>query len=264
MKFYSWFASLVILVALFIPNTLTHASTVPIDIHELVDKSDIVFIGTVTRSQGIFNNIDTQDIWEGILGDLYTIRIDKVLYGTEKIKQELFSESHIGDVNATLKRNRKNKQVKLSAFRSWKFATWIGGAKYYENESQLFFLKVSKFRETLPDTAVILSEDWSPHGSQSQELTKLDLTEKFYFEACVQIYQATWNLNWKKQKKKVPTVEAFCEVMSIPDLVKREQRLRGLLNHKDKLLAGNAAGALRKIKKAREAKKNQAVQGRKK
>jgi hypothetical protein len=111
---------------------------------------------------------------------------------------------------------------------------------------------------------VILSEDWSPHGSQSQELTKLDLTEKFYFEACVQIYQATWNLNWKKQKKKVPTVEAFCEVMSIPDLVKREQRLRGLLNHKDKLLAGNAAGALRKIKKAREAKKNQAVQGRKK
>ena len=39
-----------------------------------------------------------------------------MLYGTEEIKQELFSESHIRDINVTLKRNRKRKQVKLSAF----------------------------------------------------------------------------------------------------------------------------------------------------
>ena len=110
-------------------------------------------------------------------------------------------------------------------------------AIYYRNGSQLFFLRVSKFRETLPDTVVILGENWSPHGSQSQELTKSDLMEKFYFEACVKDRQATWVLGEKKQKKKVPTVEAFCEVMSIPNLVEREQSLRGLLNHEDRLLA---------------------------
>ena len=258
MKFYSWFSRLAILIMLFMPNALAHAITFPIDIHELVEKSDIVFIGSVTGSQGVINNIDTQDISEGMIGDLYTIRIDKVLYGTEEIKQELFSESHIGNINVTLKRNRKRKQVKLSAFRSDQFRG-TEMAVYYRNESQLFFLSVSKFRETLPDTVVILGENWSPHGSQSQELTKSDLMEKFYFEACVKDRQATWVLEGKKQKKKVPTVETFCEVMSIPNLVEREQSLRGLLNHEDRLLASNAAAALRKIQQAREAIKKQVV-----
>jgi hypothetical protein len=262
MKFYSWFSRLAILIMLFMPNALTHAITFPIDIHELVDKSDIVFIGRGTGSQCVINNIDTQDLSEPILGGLHIIRIDKVLYGTEEIKQELFSESHIGNINVTLKRNRKRKPIKLFSFQRG-FASSIDRAAYYENESQLFFLSVSKFRETLPDTVVILDENWSPHGSQSQELTKSDLTEKFYFEACIKTNQATWVLSRKKQKKKVPTVEAFCEVMSIPNLVEREQSLRGLLNHDDVLLAGNAAATLRKIEQARKAKQKRAVRGQK-
>ena len=260
MRFYSWFSSLTVLIVLFMPNSLVHALTMPLQIHELVDKSDIVFIGKVTGSQGVINNIDTQDASEGMIGGLYTIQIDKVLYGTEGIKRELFSESHIRDINVTLKRNRKRKPVKISAFRSEQFRG-TEMAVYYRNKSQLFFLTVSRFRETLPATAVIVDENWS--GSPSELLTKSDLTEKFYFEACVKDRQATWDLARKKQQKKVPTVEAFCEVMSIPNLAEREQRLRGLLTHADKLLVSNAAAALRKIQQAREAIKKQAVRDQK-
>ena len=49
--------------------------------------------------------------------------------------------------------------------------------------------------------------------------------------------------------------KVFCEVMSIPNLVQREQRLRELLNHDDALLAGNARAALRKIERDRKLKK---------
>ena len=72
MKFYSWFSRLAILIMLFMPNALTHAIKFPIDIHELVDKSDIVFIGRVTGSQCV-TNIDTQDLSEPILGGLHII-----------------------------------------------------------------------------------------------------------------------------------------------------------------------------------------------
>jgi hypothetical protein len=51
-----------------------------------------------------------------------------------------------------------------------------------------------------------------------------------------------------------PTVETFCEVMSIPNLAQREQKLRGLLNHDDVLLASNAEAALREIENDRDAK----------
>ena len=62
MKCYSRFSNLMILMVLFIPNSLTHALTRTLYIHELVDESDIVFIGTVTGVQYVIDNIDTQYI----------------------------------------------------------------------------------------------------------------------------------------------------------------------------------------------------------
>ena len=162
-----------------------------------------------------------------------------------------------------LKRNRKRNPVKLFAYRSQQLRG-TGLAVYYKNKSQLFFLKVSKFRETLPDTVVILDEDWSLHESQSQLPTKSDLTEKFYFEACFGVRQSTWLLAREKQKKKLPTVEAFCEVMSIGDLVQREQRFRELLNSDNARLIMNAKAALRKIEQAKKVEKKQTNQEQKK
>ena len=181
------------------------------------------------------------------------IRVDKVLYGKEKIKQAIFSKSHIGDINRNLKRNRKRKPVKLFAFKSGG-SGGIEGAQYYKNEPQLFFLKVSKFSKNLPDTLKILDRKRSPNesGSELQRLTKADLTEKFYFEACFKDQQATWLLTEEKSKKKRPTVEAFCE------LVQRQQRLRELRDSKDTLLAENARGTLTTIWKAKRAAREQA------
>ena len=263
MKCYSRFSNLMILMVLFIPNSLTHALTRTLYIHELVDESDIVFIGTVTGVQYVIDNIDTQYISSDTGGNLYSIRIDKVLYGKEEIKEEIFSESNVRDINMKLKRNRKRNPVKLFAYRSQQLRG-TGLAVYYKNESQLFFLKVSKFRETLPDTVVILDEDWSLHESQSQLPTKSDLTEKFYFEACFGVRQSTWLLAREKQKKKLPTVEAFCEVMSIGDLVQREQRFRELLNSDNARLIMNAKAALRKIEQAKKVEKKQTNQEQKK
>ena len=266
MKFYNWLSNLTILIVLFIPNFLTYAITTPLHIHELVDKSDLVVIGTVTRSQVIINDIDAQDIIIGpetMLGDIFAIQIDKVLYGKEEILQEIFFEGRIGNINRNLKRNRKRKPVNLFAFRSEQ-TRHTEGAVYFENKSQLFFLAVSKFPATLPDTTIILDEDWSPHGRQSQILTKSDLMEKFYFEASFPDRQSTWLLSRKKQKRMRPTVETFCEVMLIPNLDQREQKLRGLLNHDDVLLASNAEAALREIENARGAKKTRVERKQKK
>ena len=259
MKFYSRFSNLMILMMLFIPNSLTHAITMALEIHELVDESDIVVIGSVTSSQLVNNNIDTQDPFKKRLGKLYSIEVDKVLYGKGEIKQEIFSDSHIGTINMNLQRNRKQNPVKLFAFRAGSSVTLGDRAAYYKSQSQLFFLKVSTFPAPLPDTAVILGRNRSSHGSRYQQLTKSDLTEKFYFEACFGVRQSTWVLTEQKQRTELPTVEAFCEVMSIPNLVQREQRLRGLLNDDDTLLARNARAALRKIEQSRKAKKRSVV-----
>ena len=107
MKFYSWFSKLMILVMLFIPISLTHAITMALEIHELVDESDIVVIGTVTGSQLVSNNVSTQSILDRRLGTLYGIHVDRVLYGKGAIKQGVFSESDTGTINMNLKRNCK-------------------------------------------------------------------------------------------------------------------------------------------------------------
>ena len=244
MKFYSWFSKLMILVMLFIPISLTHAITMPLEIHELVDESDIVVIGTVMGSQLVSNNVSTQDILSRRLGTLYGIHVDKVLYGKGAIKQGVFSESDTGTVNMNLKRDCKRSPMKIFAFQS-RPLKFPDGATYYKNRSQLFFLKVSEFPTSLPETALIVSR------SPLQRLSKSDLTEAYYFEACFGIRQSTWDLAEQQQKTELPTVEAFCAVMSISDPVRREQRLRGLLNDDDALLARNARAALKKIEQSR-------------
>ena len=244
MKLYSWFSKLVILVMLFMPISLTHAITMALEIHELVDESDIVVIGTVTDSQLVSNNVSTQSMLDRTLGTLYGIHVDKVLYGKEAVKQGIFSESDTGIINMNLKRNCKRSPLKIFAFQSSPL-NFSEGATYYQNRSQLFFLKVSEFPTSLPETAVIVS--WSP----IQRLSKSDLTETYYFEAGFGIRQSTWDLAEQQQRTELPTVEAFCAVMSISDPVQREQRLRGLLNDDDTLLARNARGALKKIEESR-------------
>ena len=244
MKFYSWFSKLMILVMLFMPISLTHAITMALEIHELVDESDIVVIGTVTGSQLVSNNVSTQSILDRRLGTLYGIHVDRVLYGKGAIKQGLFSESHAGTINMNLKRNCKRSPMKIFAFQSSPLK-FPDGATYYRNRSQLFFLKVSEFPTSLPETALIVSR------SPLQRLSKSDLTETYYFEACFGIRQSTWDLAETEQQAALPTVEAFCKVMSIPDPVQREQRLRGLLNDDDTLLARNARAALSKIEESR-------------
>ena len=52
--------------------------------------------------------------------------------------------------------------------------------------------------------------------------------------------------------------KAFCEVMSIPNLVQRKQKLRELLNHDDASIVNYAKRALRKIEQDRKAKKRPA------
>ena len=229
---------------LFIPISLTHAITMPLEIHELVDESDIVVIGTVTGSQLVSNNVSTQSLLDRRLGTLYGIHIDRVLYGEGAIKQGVFSESHTGTINMNLKRNCKRSPMKIFAFQSSPLK-FPDGATYHKNRSQLFFLKTSAFPTSLPETALIVSR------SPLQRLTKSDLTETYYFEACFGIRQSTWDLAEQKQKTELPTVEAFCEVMSISDPVQREQRLQGLLNDDDTLLARNARAALKKIQESR-------------
>ncbi|MYE88022.1 hypothetical protein F4X33_03380 [Candidatus Poribacteria bacterium] len=244
MKLYSWFSKLMILVMLFIPISLTHAITMPLEIHELVDEADIVVIGTVTSSLLVTNNVSTLSILDRRLGTLYGIHVDRVLYGKGAVKQGVFSESDTGTINMNLKRNCKRSPLKIYAFQSSPL-NFSEGATYYKNRPQLFFLKTSAFPTSLPETALIVSR------SPLQRLSKADLTETYYFEACFGIRQSTWDLAQQQQKTELPTVEAFCAVMSITDTVQRKQRLQGLLNDDDALLARNARAALKKIEQSR-------------
>ena len=75
------------------------SSSVPADIHELVNDSSLVVIGEVTKHEAV---IDT-GILTNVKGMLYTIKVDRVLYGTPHIKQSVFSTERLGDINSALK-----------------------------------------------------------------------------------------------------------------------------------------------------------------
>ena len=239
MKFYSRFSKLIVLMMVFMPISLTHAITMALEIHELVDESDIAVIGTVTGSQLVSNNVSSQNILNRRLGTLYSIHVDKVLYGKGAVKQAIFALSDVNAINSDLDELCKRAPVQIFAFQS-RPLKFPDGATYYKNRSQLFFLKTSGFPASLPATGVIVSR------SPLQRLTKSSLTEKYYFEACFGVRQSTWDLAQKQQKTELPTVEAFCKVMSITDLAKRKSELQKLISDKDALLARNARSALKK------------------
>ena len=251
MKRYCWFLGIAILLLFFIPITLTHAISSVLFIHELVEKSDIVFFGKVTGTQYV---IGTPHIIGLDGGDLYTMRIDRVLYADEKIKQAIFSESDLKEINKKLKRQREGSPVTLLAYRSDE-EQHTEGPIYSEKETLLYFLKISKFPAILPDTALIMDENWTPDGEHSQIRTKSDLKEKYYFQASYRNEQATWSLSRKYYQKKLPVLEAFCEVMSIPDLARRKQGLQRLTNSSDKWLSSNASAALRNMNQPKPPKK---------
>ena len=240
MKFYGWFSKLMILVMLFIPISLTHAITMQLEIHELVDESDIVVKGRVKSSQLVSNNVGTQDILNRRLGTLYSIEVDKVLHGNEEVKRAIFALSDVNAINSDLDGLCKRKPVQVFAFQS-RPLKFPDGSTYYKNRPQLFFLKISEFRTSLPATVEIVSR------SPLQRLTKSDLMEKYYFEACFGVRQSTWDLAETEQQAALPAVEKFCEIMSIPDLTDRKSKLQGLIQHPDALLVRSVIAALKKL-----------------
>ena len=246
MKLYSWFSKLMILVMLFIPISLTYAITMQLEIHELVDESDIVVKGTVKSSQLVSDNVGTKDILNRRLGTLYSIEVERVLYGKNEIKLDICYESDIEAINWALVNLCKRKPIHIFAFqkRPLKFPD---GATYYKDRSQLFFLKISDFRTSLPNTAEIVSRIRSEEGIRLRRLTKSELLEEYYFEACFGVRQSTWDLAETEQQAALPAVEKFCEAISIPDLAKRKNKLQELTNDSDGWLARSAIAALKNL-----------------
>lgn len=243
MKRHSWISGLTILLLFLIPTILAHAISSVIYIHELVEKSDIVFFGKVTGTQFVIANPHTFD---GTGGSLYTMRIDRVLYAEEKIKQAIFSETDLNEINKKLKSQRERSPVTLLAYRDEK-ERHTEGPMFTDRETRLYFLKISKFPEFLPDTAVIMDENWNLHARESELRSKSDLKEERYFQASFRNEQATWQLSREYYQKKLPVLEAFCEVMSIPDLDQRKKALQRLEKHPNKSISSTAWAELRKM-----------------
>ena len=240
MKFYGWFSKLMILAMLFMPISLTHAITMQLELLELVDESDIVVKGRVKSSQLVSNNVGTQDILNRRLGTLYSIEVDKVLHGNEEVKRAIFALSDVNAINSDLDELCKRAPVQIFAFQS-RPLKFPDGSTYLKNRPQLFFLKVSEFRTSLPETVEIVNR------SPLQRLTKSELLEKYYFEACFGVRQSTWNLAETAQQAALPAVEKFFEAMAMPDLVKRKEKLQELTTNSDGWLARSAIAALKRI-----------------
>ncbi|MDE0300042.1 MAG: hypothetical protein OXN17_15515 [Candidatus Poribacteria bacterium] len=233
------------------PTLLAHAISSVIYIHELVEKSDIVFFGRVTGTQFVFV---TPHIIGLDGGSLYTMRIDRVLYGGEKIKQAIFSETDLNEINKKLKQKREDSPVTLLAYRD-ENERHTEGPMFADWEPRIYFLKISKFPEFLPDTAVIMDENWSQHARESELRSKSDLKEERYFQASFRNEQATWQLSREYYQKKLPVLEAFCEVISIPDLDQRKKGLQRLEKHPDKWISSSAWAELRKINQPKPPKR---------
>ena len=242
MKSKPWSTAIAALVLFIAPTLLAHAIWSVIYIHELVEKSDIVFFGRVTGTQFVIANWRSETInsLEEEGGYLRTIRIDRVLYGDEKIKQAIFSDTDLKEINKKLKPQPERSPVTLITFQSMK-SMHTEGPIFSETRDLLYFLKLSKFPEFLPDTTAILDENWSQHARESEiTFTKSDLKEERYFQASFRNEQATWQLSREYYRKKLPVLEAFCEVMSIPDLEQRKKALQQLEKHPDKWISSNA------------------------
>ncbi len=251
MKRNPWFSCIAVLTVSVIPTILAHAIWSVIYIHELVEKSDIVFFGRVTGTQFVQGKPLTFDETGGYL---HTIRIEKVLYGDEKIKQAIFSETDLKKINKKIKRQPEASPVTLLAFKR-DISLGTEDPIFSKNQDLIYFLKISKFPEFLLDTAMIFDENWTPDGEHSQIRTKSDLTEKHYFETSYRNNQATWRLDHEYYQEKLPALEAFCEVMSIPNLDQRKKGLQRLEKHPDKWISSNAWAELRKMNQPNPPKK---------
>ena len=246
MKFYGWFSKLLILAMLFIPISLTHAITMQLDLLELVDESDIVIKGTVKNSLLVSDNVGTQDILNRRLGTLYSIKVDKVLHGKEQAKRAIFALSDVNAINSDLDELCKRAPVQIFAFQS-KPIKFPDGATYYKNRPQLFFLKVSEFRASLPETVMIVNRIQSRDGVRLQQLTKSELLEPYYFEACFGVRQSTWDLAQTEQKEVLPAVETFFEFMAIPQIGMRKVELQRLTVNDNKWIERAAKAALKRL-----------------
>ena len=240
MKLYSWFSKLMVLAMLFMPISLTHAITMQLDLLELVDESEIVVKGMVKNSLLVSDNRRTQNILNRRLGTLYSIEVDKVLHGEEQVKRAIFALSNVEHINMDLENLCKRNPVQIFAFQS-KPIKFPDGATYYKNRPQLFFLKISEFRASLPETVEIVSR------SPLRRLTKSELLEKYYFEACFGIRQSTWDLAQPEQRAVLPAVEKFFEAMWDPNPDMRKMKLRDLANDTNEWLARSAIAALKRI-----------------
>lgn len=257
MKSYSRFSQFLVTLVCLSSSCYAHFWAPPTRIHEFVRKSDLVVIGTVVKDQSVMNPAKGDgDISKLFIGALFTVRVDKVLYGRAEITQSIFSTSDLQRINSTLKRNPRKKSLNIYAFHQSELAWGLGMPTYRENRPQLFFFKVSKFPTNFPSNTLIYDGS-QEYERESQIPTVASLKEKFYFEATSGTVDSTWDLTNKKEKEWVPIVEALGEVMSVPDLTQREQKLRELLNHDDVLLASNAEAALGEIKNVSDAKKTQ-------
>ena len=248
MKRKPWSIVIAALVLLITPTLLAHAISAVIYIHELVEKSDIVFFGRVTGTQNVIAHpmSETVDTLEVMDGYLLTIRINRVLYGDEKIKQAIFSETDLKEINKKLKPQPERSPVTLLAFQSMR-SMHTEGPMFSETQDLIYFLKLSKFPEFLPDTSVILDENWDHNDPESEIGRKSDLKEEHYFEPSYCNEQATWSLDRKYYQKKLHVLEAFCEVMSIPDFDQRKKGLQRLEKHPDKSISSTAWAELRKM-----------------
>jgi hypothetical protein len=248
MKRHSWMSGTAVLALILVPTILAHAISAVIYIHELVEKSDIVFFGRVTGTQFVIANpmSETVDTLEEKDGYLLTMRIDRVLYGGEKIKQAIFSETDLNEINKKLKPQPERSPVTLLAFQSMR-SMHTEGPIFSETQDLIYFLKLSKFPEFLLDTTMIMDENWTMHARESEIRRKSDLKEEHYFEPSYCNEQATWQLSREYYQKKLPVLEAFCEVMPIPDLDQRKKGLQRLEKHPNKSISSTAWAELRKM-----------------
>ena len=278
MRFHRWFFLFFVIFVSLSSTCFAHFGLPPTEIHESIGKSDLVLIGTVMG--GMLSVMDPVNA--ALFANLYTIRVDKVLYGKEEITQAIFSQSSLDRVNALLKKDKKTKNVTISAVwhhdvpssdsnseqhdeSSKSIVMWssgLGGPVYLTHRTQLFFFKVSKFPADIPkDTLIYDGRMEREYKSISDIPTISDLKEKFFFEATTGTRDSTWNLKHKHKKEWVSIVEALGPVLSITNQPKKEQGLRELLNHDDEMLAGNAWSALKKIEQDRKAKKRSVKPG---
>ena len=248
---YCFFSLLIILICA-CPLCFSHFAAPPQTIHEYVEKSDFVVIGTVVKYFSVMKSPTGHEPNLNLfIGSLHSVRVDKVLYGDREINQHIFATDSLKRINRILESNTKKKPMFISAFHQKGLAFGIGMPSYTRNQPRLFYFKVSKFPTDFPESTLI-SDPSIEYDSISQIRTITSLKERFYFEATTDTIDSTWNLKSKHKEELLPIVEALGQAMSIRNQSKKEHSLRRLCDSKDLLLAENARRALLNIRRTKK------------